>query len=223
MDNKKLIGTILGVIAFIALIAGATFAWLSVNANVVNTVFNSATSKNFTFTYAGSADVSGFKQLTVANSTKANITNASAASTSGDGWAAVTASKGANTPKAGIFRLKLNITTNTITTSSVIYAVCKGICPTTALVTAVSGTTATCGTGTNIVACGVVPATSTTAINLYDDTTTFNVDGAVSTTTYNIYFWLNSATIANADLGKKFVGSISAQASQDVSGLADIS
>lgn len=219
MDTKKLIGTIIGVVAFAALIAGATYAWLSVNATVNNTVFNNATSKNFTFTYAGSNTIGGFKQLTIANSTKANITSAESASTSGDGWAAVTASKGANTPKAGIFRLKLNITTNTITTNSIVYAVCKGDCPETALVTAISGTTATCNTNSAVVACGVVPALSKTAINLYDDTTTFNVNGTVNTTTYNIYFWLNSATVANEDLSKSFVGSISAHASQNAAGL----
>jgi hypothetical protein len=220
MDTKKLIGTIIGVVAFAALIAGATYAWLSVNATVNNTVFNNATSKNFTFTYSGSNTIGGFKQLTVANSTKDNITSAADATTAGDGWAAVTASKGANTPKAGIFRLKLNITTNTITTNSVVYAVCKGPCPDTALVTAISGTTATCSNDSAVVACGVVPALSNTAINLYDDTSTFNVNGAVSSTTYNIYFWLNSATIANEDLSKSFIGSISAQASQNAAGLS---
>ena len=222
MDTKKLIGTIIGVIAFGALIAGATYAWLSVNATVNNRVFNNATSKNFTFTYAGSPNVAGFKQLTLTNSTVSNITSAATAATADDGWAAITASKGANTPKAGIFRLKFNITTNTFTTNSVLYAVCKGDCPATALITAVSGTTATCNTNTAVVSCGVVPAGSSTAINLYDDTTTFNVDGAVAATTYNIYFWLNSATIANADLtaSASLVGYISAQASQSASGLS---
>jgi hypothetical protein len=107
-----------------------------------------------------------------------------------------------------------------LTTNSALWAVCKGDCPTTALITAVSGTTATCGTGTNIVACGVVPAGSTTAIILYSDTSTFNVDAAASAT-YNFYAWLNSETIANADLGKGISGDIIAEASQNASGMSE--
>jgi len=219
MDKKKLIGTIIGVIAFAALIAGATYAWLSSTATVTNRVINNATSKNFTFTYAGSAEVSGFIPLTLANSTPAKIANnASQASTAGDGWAAVTASKGANTPKAGIFRLKLNITKNTFSTDSILYAVCKGACPDSALITAVNGTSATCSTNSAVVSCGVVSHGSTTAINLYDDKTTFNVNGNVDSTTYNIYFWLNGDTFN--DSGKQFTGYISAQASQNAAGLS---
>ena len=43
MDRKKLIGTIIGVIFFVALIAGATFAWLTFNANVTNGNYNVST------------------------------------------------------------------------------------------------------------------------------------------------------------------------------------
>ena len=218
MDKKKLIGTIIGVIAFAALIAGATYAWLSSTATVNNRVFNNATTKNFTFTYAGSAEVSGFIPLALTNSTPAKITNnASAASTAGDGWAAVTASKGDNTPKAGVFRIKLNIVTNTFATDSILYTVCKGSCPAAALITAVSGTTATCNTNANVVACGVVPHGSVSTINLYDDTSTFNVDGTASAT-YNIYFWLNGATFNES--GVSFKGYISAEASQNAAGLS---
>lgn len=40
MDTKKMIGTIIGVIAFIALIAGATFAWFTSSATVTNATYN---------------------------------------------------------------------------------------------------------------------------------------------------------------------------------------
>lgn len=224
MENKKLIGTILGVIAFVALIAGATFAWLSANATVTNTVFNNTVSKNFTFTYVGGSDIGNPKQLALANCTKANITSEETAATAGDGWAAITASKGENTPPAKTFRLVLTDFQNTITTNSVLYAVCIGNCPDTALITALNGTTATCATG--VAKCGVIPPSSSNDVILLDDTTTFNKNGSVSTTTYNVYFWLNSATIANADMGKGIVNKsgktahIKAIAAQDAAGLS---
>ena len=40
MDTKKTIGAVVGVIAFIALIAGATFAWFTVSAAVTNATYN---------------------------------------------------------------------------------------------------------------------------------------------------------------------------------------
>lgn len=40
MDTKKTIGAVIGVIAFIALIAGATFAWFTASAAVTNATYN---------------------------------------------------------------------------------------------------------------------------------------------------------------------------------------
>lgn len=40
MDTKKTIGAVVGVIAFIALIAGATFAWFTASAAVTNATYN---------------------------------------------------------------------------------------------------------------------------------------------------------------------------------------
>ena len=40
MDTKKTIGAVVGVIAFIALIAGATFAWFTASATVTNATYN---------------------------------------------------------------------------------------------------------------------------------------------------------------------------------------
>lgn len=51
MDTKKTIGAIIGVIAFIALIAGATFAWFTASASVSNATYTgSACSYSLTVT-----------------------------------------------------------------------------------------------------------------------------------------------------------------------------
>ena len=43
MNQKKLIGTIIGVLFFAVLIAGATFAWFTFSVNVSNGNYNAAT------------------------------------------------------------------------------------------------------------------------------------------------------------------------------------
>ena len=50
MEKKKLIGIIVGVIAFIALIGGATFAWFTYNITLNNAGYN-FTSSNFSIVY----------------------------------------------------------------------------------------------------------------------------------------------------------------------------
>ncbi len=213
MDNKRLIGTVLGVVAFIALIAGATFAWLTITANVTNASVN-GTSRNFIITYAGSAQIGGnIPQIKSGSALTSAITSASAATTANDSWAAVTASKTANSAAAGSFKIMLHVDNNNMSSNSIVYAVCKNACPTnTALATVTSGS-ATCGSG--VTACGLLTGgASNTEVQLYNDTTTFNTDAAVSTTTYNIYFWANADTVVEADMGKGLGGYIYATASQ---------
>ena len=43
MNTKKTIGAVIGVIAFVALIAGATFAWFTASAAVTNATYNGTT------------------------------------------------------------------------------------------------------------------------------------------------------------------------------------
>ena len=210
MDKKKLIGTIIGVTLFIALIAGATFAWLTANATTTNGNYT-ATTKNFIITYAGGTQINAVKQLSSA--TTATITSETSAATEGDGWLAVTASKSANSAKASDFSIKLHVTKNNLTTKAVTYAVCNGACPTGVALATVSSGTATCASG--VASCGTIAAgASETEIVLLQDTETFNTDAAVGNTTYNVYFWLDSGTIANADIGKTFSGYIYAWAQQ---------
>lgn len=57
MNTKKLIGTILGVILFAALIAGATFAWLSGDVTVVNSQTLNTLVTNFVVDYTTGSTV----------------------------------------------------------------------------------------------------------------------------------------------------------------------
>ena len=58
MDKKKLMGLIIGIILFAALIVGATFAWLTYAINVTNGNYNVETSC-FDVNYENGADISG--------------------------------------------------------------------------------------------------------------------------------------------------------------------
>lgn len=210
MDKTKLIGTILGVIMFAALIVGATYAWLTISATVTNGNYT-LSSKNFIIDYSGGSQISN--TVMTSNATIASITSETTAATETDGWLAVTASKTANSARASEFSIKLHVTSNTLTTSAITWALCKGSCPTTVALATVSSGSATCGTG--VTACGTIAGgASNTDIVLYTDTTTFNTDAAVDATTYNIYVWLDAETVVSADLGKKFSGYVHASATQ---------
>ena len=212
MNTKKVIGTIIGVIAFIALVAGATYAWLTINATVTNGTYNGG-SKHFYITYDGGSAISAVKMLASGSATKTNITSAGTAGASTtDGWLAVTASKDSGSAKASSFKINLDISNNTLVSNSIVYALCVGTCTTTGALATVSNGVATCGT--NVTTCGVIDGGDETDQLLYNDTTTFNVDGTVSETTYNIYFWLNADSIVDTDIGKSFTASISAEATQ---------
>lgn len=205
MDNKKLIGTILGVVAFVALIAGATFAWLSVTATVNNQFVGNT--KNFIINYGKGTDIgtSTNKVLQLRNPTKSQVTT---------GKTTVTAEKTDRDAPASHFILTLNLTANSFVTDSVIYAACKtSSCPTTALATVAANGTITCGTN---VTCGKITHGSLEAINVYDDTTTFNTDAAVNSTSYDVYLWIDSLLLSNDDMdaSASIAGNISASAVQ---------
>ena len=210
MDKRKFIGTIIGVIMFAALIAGATFAWFTITATTTNGNYTAST-KNFIINYTGGKSIS--KVMVTDNATVANITQETDVGQTDDGWLAVSASKTANSAKASSFAIKLHVNSNALTTKAVTWAICKGACPTTVALATVSSGTATCGSG--VTNCGTVAAgASNTDITLYNDTSTFNTDAAVSAQTYNVYVWVDAATTVNADLGKTFSGYIHASATQ---------
>ncbi|MBQ9854246.1 MAG: hypothetical protein IJO57_04355 [Bacilli bacterium] len=208
MNTKKLIGMVIGIILFAALIAGATFAWLSFTANITNANLTGS-SRNFTFTYAQGTAISELLPLTQ--------TPARNAITSGKGYITVSATKTANTPRASSFKLILNITETEIGVPGLIrFAVCRHATASNcnnSVATAIPASGSTTG---NFVAVGTVNNTTGTQI-LYNDTATFTNAGA-ATGHYYIYFWIDASVINEDNLasaeGKKFAGHIYAEATQ---------
>lgn len=206
MDKKKFIGTIVGVIFFVALIAGATFAWLTFNASVTNGNYAGST-LNFTYNYTTGTDVTKINILTA--------TPARNAITAGTGYVALTASKPAGSAKASKFDLILKKTTNEIGASNVVkYAVCKSATATDCNNSA--STAIPSATNTTWVALGTI-STGTTDQTLYSDTSSFAAEGA-ATANYYVYFWINGDAIItgnqNQVVGKSFAGYIYATSQQ---------
>ena len=206
MNTKKLIGMVIGIILFAALIAGATFAWLSFTANITNATLTGS-SRNFTFTYAQGTAISELLPLTQ--------TPARNAITSGKGYITVSASKAANTPRASSFKLILNITATEVGVPGLIrYAVCRNA--TASNCNNSASTTIPSSASGNFVAVGTVNNT-TGAQELYNDTETFTNEGA-ATGNYYVYFWIDASVINEDNLssaeGKKFAGHIYAEATQ---------
>lgn len=207
MNKQKLIGTIIGVIFFVALIAGATFAWLTFNATVTNGTYD-GTSLNFTYTYAGGNAVSS---ITMLGATPARNSIKDTA-----GYIVLTASKAANTAKASSFNIKLHKTSSSITPESVIrYAVCKG---TAANCDNTVSTTIPSTTNDTFVAYGQLGTwDGSSDITLYSDTSTFAAEGAASAT-YYVYLWIDGSLITSENqssiIGKAFSGYIHASSTQ---------
>lgn len=209
MDKKKLIGMIIGIAMFAALIAGATFAWLTFTATFTNNVITGA-SRNFTFTYSQGTAVSNLEWST---STPArNIITAS------NGYITLAATKPATIPEASNFRIILQKTTMEIGVANLVkFAICRSNTPTNCNNSSTS-TIPTSASG-DWVAVGSI-STSTGAQTLYDDTTTFNVysDTVATTGNYYIYFWLDSAVLTNDNIAnaqdKNMVGYVYAEAVQ---------
>ena len=217
MNKQKLIGTIIGVIFFAALIAGATFAWLTFNATVTNGTYN-GTSLNFTYTYEGGNAVNAISILG-ATPARNSITVENVNSTTiNHGYIVLTASKATNTAGASSFNIKLHKTSSSISPESVIrYAVCKGTeddanCKN-SVSTAIPSTT-----NTTFVAYGQLGTwDSNTDITLYSDTSTFANEGAASAT-YYVYLWIDGTLVTSTNqssiIGQSFSGYIHASSTQ---------
>lgn len=185
MDKKKLIGTIVGVVAFAALIAGATYAWLSNNLTVTNGVYNLKAS-NFVINYTNGTAITNVPILATATASTAGVVTVKAGLAAG------------STP--GKLTIYLNTQTGTGNTDTELldgpikYSWCRGTC---------SGTTFADNTKT-------LASTDTPQVAVITNealtTTTQN--------TYNIYFWLDGAEVGDSQLGKKYTGYISASAEQ---------
>ena len=191
-DKKKIIGAILGVLAFGALIAGATYAWLSSAATVTNGTYT-AESKNFLIEYNKGTDITNLPILTAAEATPAKAKELHVQAKLKDG-------------KTIPGKITIKITTTSkgeLTTGGAInYAICKSSggtlnSPTESPCTAFSANTVKKGTitGTEISYTDPTPLAST-----YSN--------------YFVYMWIDGATLSNAMLGQTYSGYVHASATQ---------
>lgn len=192
MDKKKLIGTIIGVTLFAALIAGATFAWLTFDAEVTNGNYNTTT-MDFVINYTKGTDIAdgddGVPILSAATSTDARGLTVSAYRTA--------------TSAEGTLYIKMTSTSdNDLTTSGALnYAVCSG-----------TSTAAACTGSLTSGSTGVLNAGTVTTLG---ETTMYQTDTIPTAQTYYwIFFWLDSSTITNDHIGDTFSGYIHASATQ---------
>ena len=116
MDKRKLIGTIIGIIMFAALIVGATYAWLTFTANVINATAN-GTTLTYWVDYEKGENITDLPILTSAtpdNTSTATIT--------------------AQRPEGSIAdNIKIYLTTGTTTNNiykAVRYVICENVCQT---------------------------------------------------------------------------------------------
>lgn len=187
MDKKKLIGTIIGVTMFAALIAGATFAWLTISATVTNGNYDTG-SRNFVIDYTAGNSITSLPILTV--------TSAGDVASSGASSVTVTAKlNNTNSPK-GDLTLTLDTTTDGgtfVNSKAIRYAVKIG-----------NGTPTAPQMVTSDPQILVLSGTNNTT-QLIDSTTAQSI---------TVYMWLDAETITNAMIGKQYAGKINASATQ---------
>ena len=187
MESKKLIGTIIGVIGFIALIAGATFAWLTITATVTNGTFTGG-ARNFVIAYTKGNDVSGLPILTV--------TDAASVAESGAKSITVTAKLNSSTNPPGNLTLKLIKSSdngNFVSGGAIKYATKVGSGNMTAPQTVSNNTQTLVLSGTN--------------------TTTQKISSTTATS-ITVYFWLDAEHVSDSMVGKTYSGYVQASAAQ---------
>ena len=186
MDKKKIIGTIIGVAAFAALIAGATYAWLTFNATITNGTYNVG-SMNFNVSYTKGTDVTSVPIVSTPTASNTKSLNVKANKVSGSA--------------PGTLTIYLNTESNTtgalLSSGALHYAVCIGDCTDTTNLSVSSNVTTT----------GSVTSTGKLAMLT-------NTPLTASETTYNVYFWLDSAAVGETVIGSSYNGFISAEATQ---------
>lgn len=192
-SKKKLIGAILGVVIFAALIAGATYAWLTFNATVTNGVYN-GTTKKFIINFTKGADINSVPQLaTPTPETAQNL---------------VVSAKLADDSIPGKITIKMTATSkDTLLTKSgaVHWAICSD-----------TSTTSPCVNNfNNAKNQGVVDSSNlSNPITLWTDPTPLTADLKY----YFVYFWIDPAKISNEMLEESgqstFSGYVHASAEQ---------
>ena len=209
MNTKKLIGTIIGVALFAALVAGATFAWLSFSATVQNAT-KTFTSRNFTFTSPTGTNITALRFLS-----GSPVRNTF---TGGSDYVALSLSKGANTPYASSVKLMLKKPTNEFTVANALkYAVCRSSTAAdcdnqaaTAIPSATSNSnwvvvngSITTGTADQVLFEDLATATDGPFTITSTTGSPFAVTGAASTV-YYIYFWVDPSVVQDVtDINNK--------------------
>lgn len=187
MDKKKLIGTIIGVAMFAALIAGATFAWLTITATGTNNVYSGST-MNFIVDYKGGTNVTS---LNIASSPDASTI------TAGKGLVEVKANRVTGSAD-GTLNIKFHLDSATtssslLTASAIKYKVCAASACTGAL------------TADGSIGAG----------DANGDTILYTVNTIpTSQTSYYIYMWLDANVITEAHMNATFSGYVYADAKQ---------
>ena len=186
MNKKKLIGAIIGVVAFAALIAGATYAWLTFNATITNGTYNLG-SMNFSVSYTKGTDVTAVPIVSTPTATNTRSLNVKANKVSGSA--------------PGTLTIYLNTDSSTtealLTSGALHYAVCIGDCT----------DSTNLSEAANVSATGTVSASGKLAM-------LSNTPLTASPTTYNVYFWLDSSAVDDTVVGSSYKGFISAEAEQ---------
>ena len=186
MDKKKLIGTIIGVIMFAALIAGATFAWLTFTANVYNATYVSNT-MNFLVDYTkGTAIV----DIPIVKEGVPGV----GGENDGSSYLIVKAKKHSGSPDGYVTIQLTTSSSTTLTTGGIInWAICKGACTTNFTAAKATGTITEKGT-----------------IDLWTDDTVLQT----SDVSYYVYFWIDASKLENSHLNQTYQGYIHAYAEQ---------
>ncbi len=237
MDKKKLIGTIIGVAMFAALIAGATFAFLSFNATVTTATYNGKT-MNFIVDYTKGTAITYIPQFDADLSNYASRLDPDDANKKPASLVVV--AKHHDNSAKGYVSVKLTTSsTGTLTTGGLIYwVICRDpdvesgtqvddVCgtgfPTGTLSAGQAihtGTISAKGTVTLMsdaaLAVGtskVTPENTSTVNNdyllYYDESTKVHNDYS-----YFVYFWIDSEKITNTHINQSYSGYIHASATQ---------
>lgn len=216
MDKRKLIGTIIGVAMFAALIAGATFAFLSFTATVTNATYN-GTSMNFLVDYTQGTTITGLPQVKVGGPG------------AGTSSSLVVVLKKHNNSVDGHGRILFTTTsTGTLTTGGLVnWVICRDpdveegtqvddVCGTN-FDNAINSGVITVGGGDEIILlndAALAENNSDVAADVTSDSNTYLIeeDGV----SYFVYFWVNSTLINNSHINQTYTGYIHAYATQIV-------
>lgn len=155
MNKRKLIGTIIGVVAFAALIAGATYAWLTNNLGVNNGVYNVA-SKNFIINFTkGNNIANGVPILASATPSTAKNLNVKAGLATGS--------------TSGTLTIYLNISSidTNLKNNSIKYSYCIGTCQNTDFADHTQSIGSSTGNKIAIISNQPVTSTTQTTYNIY--------------------------------------------------------